>query len=122
VRVDRVLAQLVFWRLDQKSRAQPPSSGDCAQVLAQLPSKQMGAEVDYQVAARAELRTPKTPEDYADVRDGKVIWLAYGAVEYRTVFDAEDFRRETCFCYRWTPGLEESFTHYELPGGYTKQT
>ena len=29
-----------------------------AQVLAQPPSKQMGAEVDYQVAAPAELRTP----------------------------------------------------------------
>src|ERR1700722_9556918 len=32
------------------------SSGDCAQVLAQLPST--GAEVDYQVAAPAEMRTP----------------------------------------------------------------
>ena len=28
------------------SRAQPPSSGDCDQVLAQLPVEEMGAEVD----------------------------------------------------------------------------
>ena len=44
--------------LDPKSRTQPPSSGDCAQVLVQLPSKEMGAEADSQVAAPAEMRTP----------------------------------------------------------------
>src|ERR1700676_4994134 len=43
--------------LSTKSRAQPPSSGDCAQVL-ELSSKRMGAEVDYKVAAPAEMRTP----------------------------------------------------------------
>ena len=42
---------------DPKSRTQLPSSGDCGQVLAQLPSR-MGAEVDSQVAAPAETRTP----------------------------------------------------------------
>src|SRR6267154_2103831 len=38
-------------------RAQPPRSGDCAQVLAQFPSKG-GTEVDYQVAAPTESSTP----------------------------------------------------------------
>jgi hypothetical protein len=39
------------------SRAQPPKSGDCAQVLAQFPSKG-GTEVDNQVAAPTESSTP----------------------------------------------------------------
>jgi transposase len=43
---------------DFNSRAQRPSSGDCAQVLAQLLIEPMGAEVDYQVAAPAETSTP----------------------------------------------------------------
>src|SRR6266403_5689506 len=42
---------------DPDSRAQPPRSGDCAQVLAQFPSEG-GTEVDYQVAAPTESSTP----------------------------------------------------------------
>src|SRR6266436_9039379 len=42
---------------DPDSRAQPPRSGDCAQVLAQFPSEG-GTEVDYQGAAPTESSTP----------------------------------------------------------------
>src|SRR5580700_879506 len=39
-------------------RAEPPSSGDCGQVLAQLPYAGREAKVDSQAAAPAETRTP----------------------------------------------------------------
>src|SRR5260370_14403495 len=45
-------------RANWNRRAEPPSSGDCGQVLAQLPGVSWEAKVDSQVAAPAETRTP----------------------------------------------------------------
>src|SRR6185312_16279473 len=45
---------------ERKEPSSPPSSGDCAQVLAQL--SEMRAKVDSQVAAPAEMRTPTCTE------------------------------------------------------------
>ena len=42
----------------KKQKAQTPSSGDCVYGLAQFPSQEMGAEVENQLAAPTEARTP----------------------------------------------------------------
>lgn len=65
---------------------------------------------------------PKTPEDYQAIRQGNPIWLAYGLVEYRTVFDKPDLIRELRFCYRWFAMGEDEFNPSDLPEGYTKQS
>lgn len=65
---------------------------------------------------------PKTPEDYQAIQKGSPIWLAYGLVEYRTVFDKPDVMRELRFCYRWFAMGEDEFNPCDLPNEYTKQT
>ena len=64
---------------------------------------------------------PASTADYQEIFDRKVTWIAYGVVEYRTVFRKRKIRR-THFCYKWTPGSEQSFLRSPLPKAYTKQT
>lgn len=69
---------------------------------------------------------PATPEDHQAIWDEKVIWIAYGIVEYRLVFNRIVFKgkkRETRFCYTWMGGRDnESFLRSTKPRNYTKAT
>jgi hypothetical protein len=53
--------------------------------------------------------------------ESDLIYMAYGIIEYKTAFSDSEIR-ETRFCYRYTPGAEESFLRSDVPIGYTKQT
>jgi len=69
--------------------------------------------------------TPHTEAAQKEIAEERHVWRAYGAVEYRTVFD-QDAVRVTRFCYRWIRGNEvyfqKPFMRSDLPAEYTKQT
>jgi hypothetical protein len=70
----------------------------------------------------AQEQRPVSQEDYEAASAGRVLWIAYGIVEYRLIFERDKIR-ETRFCYIWKPtGGEESFNRSPVPPNYTKQT
>jgi hypothetical protein len=66
-------------------------------------------------------KQPTTIEEWNEVREGKLLWVAYGIVEYKLAFHRWR-NRQTRFCYVWTPEAPDKFTRSALPQRYTKQT